>query len=327
MKPFEWIEAASLDAALGHAAQGATPKAGGIDLLDLMKEGLAAPGRIVSLRGIGELQGIRDEGDRGLRIGAGATLEQVATHPAVKGRYPALAQAAATSASLQIRNAATLGGNLLQRPRCWYFRSLAHPCARKGGDTCFAFGGDNRHHAIFGQNGCAIVHPSTPATALVALGARLEIAAPGGARRDVALEDFLVGPERDIHRENELAAGQIVVAIHLPGPSGSGHSAHVRASEVASFDWPIADVAVMLDLLANGICRRASIVLGSAAPVPWRAHGAESALEGKRVNAALAAAAGREAVADARPLSHNAHKVPIFEALVRGAILAAARGA
>ncbi|HVB47586.1 MAG TPA: FAD binding domain-containing protein, partial [Burkholderiales bacterium] len=164
--------AAAMRTQSGVPGTGATVlKAGGIDLLDLMKEGLLTPKRIVNLRAIADLGRIAEEPDGSVRIGAMVTLAQLAADPLVRGRYRALAEAAGNSASPQIRQVATLGGNLLQRPRCWYFRSLHHHCVRKGGETCFAFAGENQYHAIFGHNGCAIVHPSTSATALVAFDA------------------------------------------------------------------------------------------------------------------------------------------------------------
>ena len=247
MNRFEWREARSILEAADAAAGAAVPKAGGIDLLDLMKEGLLAPRRIVNLRAIPELGRIAEEQGGSVRIGATVTLAQLAVDPLVQARYRALSEAAANSASPQIRNVATIGGNLLQRPRCWYFRSRDHHCVRKGGPACFAFAGENQYHAIFAHNGCAIVHPSTSATALVALDARVELIAAGGRKRVVALEDFFLLPEQDIERENSLEAGEILAAILLP-PHRGVRSAHLRQGELDSFDWPIADVAVVLDI-------------------------------------------------------------------------------
>jgi len=298
-------------------------KAGGIDLLDLMKEGLLTPRRVVNLRAVPGLDGIVQT-DSGLRIGPNVTLDQLAADPTIRARYRALADAAGASASPQIRHVATVGGNLLQRPRCWYFRSRAHHCARKGGDACFAFAGENQYHAIFDHNGCAIVHPSTSATPLVAFGAKLEIADKAGAKRVVSLEDFFLLPEVDIQRENDLKPGEIVTAIMLPPQPETARSIHIKHGERNSFDWPLADVAVVLDM-ANGACRSASVVLGAAAPVPHRAKAAEAALAGKRIDDAVARAATHTALQGAAPLSKNAYKLPIFETLVRRAILAAAQ--
>jgi xanthine dehydrogenase YagS FAD-binding subunit len=337
MQPFEWVtvrseaEAANAGATTVAAAM-AEPtvgrealvlKAGGIDLVNLMKQGLLQPRRLANLRGVNGLDRIVEESDGALRIGALATLVQVAQHPLVRNRYGALADATANLASPQIRNVATLGGNLLQRPQCWYFRSAQHVCARKGGSTCFAFGGENQYHAVFEQNGCAIVHPSTAATALVALGAIVELIDAKGSRRAVRLEDFYVRPDQDIHRENDLKPGELLTAVLLPKPAAGTRSVHLKQGEKDSFDWPLADVAVALRRNASGICQDASVVLGAAAAAPHRARAAETALQGKPVDETTARNAARAALEGATPLSKNAYKLPIFEALVRRAILAA----
>jgi len=340
MKNFEWTsprglaEASKAEAIVvadamaskdGHpSADGVVFKAGGIDLLDLMKEGLLTPRRLVNLRTIPGLDLIAQEKSGEVRIGANVSLARIAEDPLLRARYRALADAANCSASPQIRAVATIGGNLLQRPRCWYFRSRHHHCARKGGTACFAFTGENQYHAIFDHHGCAIVHPSTAATALVAFGAKVELMQTDGARRVVDLERFFVLPDADIQRENSLKAGEILTGILLPAQTSGITSAHLKHSEKNSFDWPIADVAVMLERNTNGVCRRASIVLGAAAPVPHRAKTAEAALIGKRINEQSARAAAEAALVGATPLSKNAYKLPIFMTLVRRAVLAAA---
>jgi xanthine dehydrogenase YagS FAD-binding subunit len=298
-------------------------KAGGVDLLDLMKENLLRPARVVNLRDVPGLDTIVED-DASLRIGALATLEQIAAHPFLRQRYTALADAAGSSASPQIRHLATLGGNLLQRPRCWYFRSAAHVCARKGGDPCFAFVGENQYHAVFAQYGCAIVHPSTAATALTAFGAHVELVNAQGATRSVALAEFLIGPDADSTRENALRAGEVLTAVVLPPVPASTRSAFLKQSEKPSFDWSIADVAVVLDRAGDGRCQHASVVLGAAAPTPWRSTRAEATLVGQMVDTAVAQAAGQAAIAGVTPLRHNAYKLPIFVTLVRRAVLQAA---
>jgi xanthine dehydrogenase YagS FAD-binding subunit len=310
----------------GPGGEAVILKAAGVDLLDLMKEGLLSPRRVVSLRTIPDLGRIVEEPGGFVRIGSMVTLAQLAEHPTIRARYRAFAEAVGNSASPQIRQVATLGGNLLQRPRCWYFRSLHHHCVRKGGEACFAFAGENEYHAIFGQKGCAIVHPSTSATALVAFNARVELEAARGRKRVVALEEFLLWPEQSIERENDLRAGEILTAVLLP-PQRDTRSAHLRQGEMESFDWPVADVAVVLDIGAGSVCRRASVVLGAAAPVPYRAKEAEKVLAGKPITEDAARSAARAALAGAMPLSRNAYKLPIFEALVRRAVLNATNGA
>jgi xanthine dehydrogenase YagS FAD-binding subunit len=298
-------------------------KAHGIDLLDLLKESLLKPSKIVSLSEVPGLDDVAEEEDGGLRIGPMVTLASVADRQVVQQLYPAFAEALRGAASPQIRNVATLGGNLLQRPRCWYFRSQAYRCLRKGGGHCFAISGENQYHAIFNNMSCAIVHPSTAATVLVALGATIEITGAGGAVRKIPLEDFFVTPDRDVQRENDLQPQEIVSAGCLPKLPSSLRMAYLKQAEKDSFDWPLADVAVTLDLDSTGACKRAAIVLGAAAPVPHRAKMAEAALAEKRIDENIAAQAGRAALAGATPLAKNAYKLPLFETLVRRAILKA----
>ena len=303
--------------------EGAIVKANGIDLLDLLKEGLLKPSKIVSLSEVPGLDEVAEEKDGGLKIGPMVTLAALFENELVQQRYPALADALGGAASPQIRNVASLGGNLLQRPRCWYFRSQAFRCLRKGGGHCFAITGENQYHAIFNNMPCAIVHPSTAATVLVALGATIELTGPDGTARRILLEDFFVLPDRDVQRENDLKPQEILTAIRLPKPSAGLRMAHIKQGEKDSFDWPIADVAVALDLDAGGTCRRAAIVLGAAAPVPHRAIAAEAALVGKRIDENAAAEAGRAALEGATPLSKNGYKLPLFETVVRRAIIKA----
>ncbi len=299
-------------------------KGNGIDLIDLLKENLLKPSKIVSLTTIPDLDGVTEEADGGLRIGPMVTLASLAENRIVQQQYPAFTDALRNSASPQIRNRATLGGNLLQRPRCWYFRSRAFRCLRKGGGHCFAISGENQYHAIFANMACAIVHPSTAATVLVALDAAIEITNASGDKRQTRLEEFLVSPDIDLQRENDLKPHEIVSAIRLPKPSGSLRMAHLAQREKESFDWPLADVAVALDFDPEGVCQRAAVVLGAAAPVPYRAKAAEATLTGRPIDGKLAADAGRAALAGATPLSKNAYKLPLFETLVRRTIVAAA---
>ena len=303
--------------------ESAVLKAGGIDLLDLLKLELLTPSVVINLRAIKGLDAITQDAAGNVAIGAMATLSQVAEHTLVRGSYPALATAIAGAAGPQLRNVATLGGNLLQRPHCWYLRSPAHHCLRKGGGHCFAIRGENQYHAIFDNHACAIVHPSTAATALVALNAEVELHDAEGATRRLPLEDFFVGPDDDIQRENALRPREVLTAIHLRKPASGTRMAHLRQGEKAGFDWPLADVAVVLAIGPDGVCREASVVLGAAAPVPHRARAAEQALQGRHPGEAAAGDAARAALRGATPLSLNAYKLPLFETLVRRAILAA----
>jgi len=325
MNRFEWVNPSSVEQAARALGSGAVIKAGGIDLMDLLKEHLIAPSRLVNLRAVRGLDQMAD-GDGGLRLGPLVTLARLADDATVRQRYRALADAAGHAATPQIRNAATLGGNLLQRPRCWYFRSEAFVCKKKGGDRCFALGptGENAYHAIFDNQICAAVHPSATAVALVALGAAVRIQGTKGAR-EAPLESFFVAPATDVTREHSLAEGEIVTEIHIPAASRGTNSAYIKQGEKESYDWPLAEVAVVLDL-AGGVCRRAAIVIGAAAPTPRRAAAAEAALLGRRIDERSAAAAARAAVEGATPLAQNGYKVGLLQAVVRRTILAAIEG-
>jgi xanthine dehydrogenase YagS FAD-binding subunit len=313
MKAFAWVEPADLRGAVAAGAQpGALYKAGGVDVQDRLKEHIDEPRQLVNLRRLKELDFLREE-NGGLRIGPLVTLARLAVDPAVRKTAPALAQAAEGAATPQVRNLATLGGNLAQRPRCWYFRREEFRCKRKGGEECFAIDGQNEMHAVFDNQTCAIVHPSATATALCAIGARLRLRGPKG-ERTIAIEDFFVRPEKDVTRETVLGTGELIVEIQVdPAP----RSAYVKLMEKQSFDWPLAEAAVSL------ADRGARVWMGAAAPVPWRASAAEKMLATRTLDAALAEAAASAAVEGATPLRHNAYKVPLLAVAVRRALLAA----
>lgn len=298
-------------------------KAGGIDLLDLLKEGLLAPGTVVNLKSIPNLDTIVAESGGGVRIGAMATLASLAENPLVRGRYPALAAAVAGSASPQIRNMATIGGNLLQRPRCWYFRAAEYRCLRKGGDHCFAITGENQYHAIFSNQPCAMVHPSSAATVLVALRATIDLVHRNGGVRRLLLEDFFGAPDRNVTQENDLQPQEVLTGIHLPPLRANIRMAHLKRGEKDAFDWPLADVAIVLDTAVGERCLSAAVVLGAAAPVPYRATAAERVLTGRHIDDQAAREAARAAIDNATPLTKNSYKLPLFETLIRRAILTA----
>jgi len=319
MNRFEWVNATTIDQALGATTDTSSFKAGGVDLLDLMKDGIASPQRLVNIRQISGLDKIsEDEG--GLRIGPLVTLTEIEEHPVIQKKYAALSQAASRSASPQIRNMATIGGNLVQRPRCWYFRSEDFHCRKKGGTHCFAQDGENDYHAIFDNRVCAIIHPSGVAVPLVALNGRVEITTKKG-KREVALEEFFVSPVHNVRRENILEPGELITAIFVP--ASDARNVYYKQGEKESFDWPIADVAVALTMQGSR-CSQASIVLGGAAPYPYRAKAAEAKLKGNEITEGTARAAAEAAMANAMPLEKNAYKIPIFEAIIRRTILRAA---
>ena len=323
MRPFEFVNAATVKEALqALGSSGAVVKSGGVDLLDLMKEGIIDPKRLVNLRTVGDLHYIRGDAREGLRIGPTVTLAELGDNPVLTRDYAALAEAARSAATPQIRNSATLGGNLCQRPRCWYFRSSEFDCLRKGGARCFAMDGENKYHAVFNNETCCIVHPSATAVALTALRAKLKIT-NGKTEREVPIDEFFVRPETNVQREHILVAGELIVEIIVP-PMAAGASSHyVKLREKQSFDWPLADAAVVLT--RDGVlCRNASIVLGSAAPVPWRVPEAETFLNGKTVTRQVAAEVAEIALRGAAPLRDNHYKIPLLKAAVRRAVLLAA---
>jgi len=315
---FTWIEAADVAGAIAAGAQqGALFKAGGVDLTDLMKERVAQPTALVNLRRIGELDFLREE-NGALAIGPLVTLARLAEDPRVIKGAKALALAAGWAGTPQIRNLATLGGNLAQRPRCPYFRSELFHCRKKGGSECFAIPGENQDHAVYDNDLCAIVHPSGTATALVALGAALKLKGPRG-ERTLPIEQFFVRPEQDVTRENVLQPGELIVEVRVPAGRRSGY---VKLMQKQSFDWPLADAAVALDV-EGGSVRDPRVVLGAAAPVPWRAFAVEKALAGKKLDDASARAAAQLATEGATPLDKNKHKLPALQAAVLRSLRAA----
>lgn len=324
MNRFEWSDATSIEQALAQLGPTVVVKAGGVDVMDLLKEDLIAPSRLVNIRTVRGLDRIAEAAPVGLRVGPLVTLARLAAEPVIQGRYRALAEAAGRAATPQIRAMATVGGNLLQRPRCWYFRAAEYHCLKKGGSQCFARDGENTFHAILGNGKCAIVHPSAAATALVALGAKLELTGAKG-KREAPLESFFVTPETNVLRENALGEDELITEIRVPAPAEGSSSAYIKQGEKESFDWPVAEVAVALER-AGGRVTKASVVLGAAAPVPYRARAAEAELVGKAVDEERAKAAAKAALSGATPLSQNGYKLPIFEAIVKRAILAAAAG-
>jgi xanthine dehydrogenase YagS FAD-binding subunit len=321
MKPFAYVNAANEKeaiAALVPERGRVQPLAGGMDLLALMKDYVAQPDRLVNVKNLDSR--IARSSDGGLRIGAAVTLEALATHADAMKLYPALVQAAAEVGTPQIRHAGTVGGNLNQRPRCWYFRNEEFACLKKGGSRCFAVDGENQYHAIFGDGPCHIVHPSSLAVPAIALGARFRVAGPAG-EREVPAADYYVMPDRNIFGETVLAPNELLTHMILPAP-GAAKSATYEVRFKQSHDWPLAMASVVLSMSGNTI-RSARIVMGSVAPVPWRSPAAEAALAGKPLSEETAMAAADAAVAAAKPMTGNAYKVQIARTAVKRAILKA----
>ena len=324
MNKFEYAVPKKIDEVFTFLKEpGSHIKAGGIDLLDLMKEGLVQPQRLVNIGSLKELNFIKDDGRRGIIIGPNMTLDELSSHEKLQDQFKALSQAALGAATPQIRNAATLGGNLCQRPRCWYFRSADFDCSRKGGKTCYAFDGENQYHAIFGNDeGCVIVHPSGTAVALMALDAKLKITSEKSSR-EVALADFFVMPSKDMSRENILKPDELITEIIVPPLSPGWTSFYYKQKEKQSFDWPIAEVAVVMHV-NEGKCTDSRIVLGAAAPIPWRIKKAEAILKGNLITKELSQKAAEAAMKDASPLPKNEYKVQVFKTVIARTICRAA---
>jgi len=323
MNKFAFVDCKTVDQALGQLGDGAMVKAGGIDLLDLMKEGIISPPRLVNIRNVDSLRGITIS-TAGLHLGPLSTLSEIASHPEIQRSYSALADAAGHAATPQVRNMATLGGNIMQRPRCWYFRSSDFDCKKKGGgsDECHAHNGENQYHAIMNNSTCAMVHPSSTAVPLLGMDAQVELTSKRG-KRMVAMGEFYVPPEKSVVNETVVQPGELITSIFVPAPEPGTRSAYQKYGEKESFDWPIADAGVVL-VVDGARCRKASVVLGVAAPTPIRSKEAEAVLIGKTIDEATARAAGKAAMLYATPLSQNGYKTQLFETAIYRTVLLAA---
>jgi xanthine dehydrogenase YagS FAD-binding subunit len=327
MKNFTYYRPTTVEQAVGllEANFGNTEMlGGGTDLHALQKNYVAQPARVVSLSAIGNFAGVMRGGVGGqafIRIGAGTKLADIAHSADLLGGCPSLTAAAAEIAGPQIRNMGTLGGNLCQRNRCWYFRDEHVDCRLKSGNTCFALDGENQYHAIFTQgHQCVIASPSTLAPALIALGATAEIAGPNG-RRTLPMANFYRAPSNNNEREHVLAANELVVSVTIPLRNLANGSYEVR--QKLSSDWPLVQCAVAY-AVNNGVAAEAKVVLSHVAPTPYVAEAAARALNGQAVTEATATAAGRAAVEGARPLSRNQYKLRLVEVCVKRAVMTAA---
>jgi xanthine dehydrogenase YagS FAD-binding subunit len=300
------------------SAPGSMAHAGGTDLLGCLRDGIATPAKVISLSGLSDLKGIARTADGGLRIGALTTLTEVAEDQRIKEEYTALAEAAGSAASPQLRNQGTLGGNLCQRPRCWYFRGEFH-CRRKGGEICYAMNGRNEFHCIFGGQNCFIVHPSDSAPALVALEARVRIANSRGTRT-IPLDSFFIDPAKDVTRENILLPGEIITEVLLPAPIPQMRSSYRKARARGAWDFALAGVAIRLRFAGKHV-DQARIVLSGVAPIPWRTVETEKSLSGKILDEETAARAAESAVQNAEPLSDNAYKIHLTQGIVHESLM------
>jgi xanthine dehydrogenase YagS FAD-binding subunit len=312
--PRDLAHAVTIIRQAGQDGRSVAMAGGGSDLLGMMKERLVTPDVLVSLKAIKGLDQAKAAAGGGMTIGGLMTLDALAHTAAVRDRYAVLAEAAESVATPQIRNVATLAGNLCQRPWCWYYRN-GFKCLKNGGTTCYSVAGENEFHAIFGGGPSYIVHPSDTAPALVALDASFRIVGPSGERRVPAAEFFTL-PTVNSARENVLTDGEMLAEITLPGRGpASVRSTYHKILDREAWTHAVVSAAVVIEM-DKDVCRRARIVLGGVAPIPWRLPDVEAMLTGQRVTPELAAKAGEAAVRGARPLAKNGYKVPMVRAMV-----------
>jgi xanthine dehydrogenase YagS FAD-binding subunit len=333
MKAFEWTNATTVAEAVNALKSGpppadldevARPIAGGQDLLTTMKDYITRPTRVVNLKGIRGLDKIESDGKGGLQIGALVTLNQLEEDALVRKSFSGLAEAAHAVGTPQIRNLGTVGGNLCQRPRCWYFRLEEVVCLKKGGTECYAATGENKYHAIFGGGPSYIVHPSDLAPMLVALGASVNVTG-GNGKRTIALDKFFTLPaDANVRRENVLQNDEIITEVMVPASKFAANSTYLKFKERDSMDFAMSAVAAAVALGPNKTVSEARIVLGGVAPIPWRVPKAESALAGKTMSQDLLADVAKVALQGAEPLAKNAYKIPLTQTLVRRALAKAA---
>ena len=325
MKSFELIHPQTVAEATRLLSEGTyaqvRPMGGGQDLLGTMKDYILTPDRVVDLKRIPHLNQIGYDPGHGLTLGALVTITEVEEHPVLRQHFAALSEAAHSIATIQIRNVGTVGGNLCQRPRCWYFRNEHIVCLKKGGSKCYAApdSGENKYNAILGGGPSYIVHPSDLAPVLMAFDAVLTIAGPGGKTRKLPIAEFFTLPsEGSVTRENVLKPEELVTAVFVPASPLMARSTYLKFREKDSLDWALSSVAMALET-EGGVVRQARVVLGGVAPIPWHARAAEAALVGKPLTEATIQAAAEAATEGAKPLSQNGYKVPLTQTLVRRA--------
>ena len=311
---FSYVRVNSAEEAIKHLSSGeARLHAGGTDLLGCLRDGVFGADKLVSISGLKELQGIKLKSDGGLRIGAMTTLAEIAKNEEINEQYAGLAQAAAEVASPQLRNQGTIGGNICQKPRCWYYRGDFH-CLRKGGKICYAIGGEDQYHCIFGGHRCFMVHPSDTAAALLALEATVHIVGPLG-KRSVLIDDFFILPGKIVQQETVLEPGEIVTGVSLPPAKAGSVSRYRKVRARRSWDFALAGLAASLVFDGRHVVD-ARLVLSGAAPVPWRSWEAEKAIIGSRLDQKSVERAAQAAVGKARPMTHNGYKITLFQGLI-----------
>ena len=318
MSVFSYARPKALGEALRLLRNGTVALAGGTDLVTLVRHGLARPSSLVDLTGIQGLRGWAREKGQGVRIGALTPLSELETSPQLAKLLPIVTQSLRDAATPQLRNMGTVGGNLLQRNRCWYFRDEGVPCWLKGGDRCFAVDGENRYHAIVGAHECWMVSPSDLAPALIACDAEIEIASSLGKRR-MKLAELFVAPKGRERREHAIRAGELITAVRVPERSLERRGVYVKAMERKAWSFALVSVAAAARV-RDGKASDVRVVLGGVAPIPWRATAAEKLLDGTTLDDNTCLAAADVLLADATPLRDNGYKVTLARELVRRAL-------
>lgn len=325
MRPFEHLSIGAPEeavSALTTAGENTRLIAGGTDLLPLLKDGLLQPQRLIDIKPARALHHITFTADGGLRLGALTTLAEIERDTQLAERLPILRQSVMDAATPQLRAMATVGGNLLQRTRCWYFRGQ-FDCWLKGGQTCYMRDGENKYAAIFATGPCASVHPSDLAPALIALDATVLIASANGSR-ELAVADLLASPTSDERIEHRLRPGELLTEIRIPASAISGNGSYLKAMDRHAWAFALVSAAAQLTL-AEGAVTQARLVLGGVANIPWRVTAAERLITRQALTPDLAAQAADLAVDGATPLAHNGYKVPLARELARRALLSAAQ--
>lgn len=322
MKPFEYSRPESMPEAfalLDQKAGGTRILAGGTDLLTLMKAGIDTPERLLDIKRLDGLSREIEATPQGVVLGALAPLAAIETHALIQQRYTLLAEAAALAATPQLRHMATLGGNLLQRPRCWYFRSPHFHCWLKGGDGCPATEGQNQLHALFGGGPCYAVHPSDLAPALLALDAGVRLGGSTG-ELEVSVADLFVLPEDGLRHEVKIAEDELLLSVHLPPLSEGTCSTYLKAMDRKTWSFALVGVAAVLRMEGSRVAE-ARLALSGVAPIPWRATAAEQVLVAGDISEERVTQAAEQALMGAIPLAHNAYKIPLAKHLIRRAIV------
>lgn len=322
MKEFKLAQPRSLDqvtSLLAKGKYGYALMAGGTDLLDEVKSGISTPDVLIDLKSIPDFSSIRTD-KTSVTISAMTTVADLAENPVIREKFPGLREAALSLASPQLRNVGTVGGNLCQRPKCWYYRDPDTVCRKKGGNRCYALRGRNKYHAVFGGGVCSIVHPSDLAPALISLDAEIMIYGPEGKTNMVKLEDFFTLPQKDVRKENLLEPHQFVSEVRIPLPKDGAKSTYHKLKERGTWDFAVVSAAVS-GMVSHGVFSDLRIVCGGVATIPWRLKKAEDFIRGKKIEGAVIRQGAKTSLADAKPMAENAYKMDLLEAALEAAIL------